>query len=99
MFGFDIFAIALALLAIITLFAGVKTVPQGFDWTIERFGRYTRTLSPGLNLIVPYFDRVGLLRWLFTSTEGLEPSILLPRLMDGVVCRRSTINGVFHVRV
>src|SRR6476660_4615086 len=59
MTGFDIFAIALVLLVIVTLFAGVKTVPQGYDWTIERFGRYTRTLTPGLNLIVPYFDRIG----------------------------------------
>src|SRR6476619_8479741 len=59
MTGFDIFAIAFVLLVIATLFAGVKTVPQGYDWTIERFGKYTRTLSPGLNLIVPYFDRVG----------------------------------------
>ena len=57
--GFDIFAIVLVLLVIFTLFAGIKTVPQGYDWTIERFGKYTRTLSPGLNLIVPYFDRVG----------------------------------------
>src|SRR5579872_7348936 len=59
MSGFDIFAIVLVLLVIITLIAGVKTVPQGYDWTIERFGKYTQTLSPGLNLIVPYFDRVG----------------------------------------
>ena len=59
MSGFDIFAIALVLLAIFTLYSGVKTVPQGFDWTVERFGKYTRTLSPGLNIIVPYFDRIG----------------------------------------
>lgn len=59
MSGFDIFAIVLVLLVIATLLAGVKTVPQGYDWTIERFGKYTQTLSPGLNLIVPYFDRVG----------------------------------------
>ena len=59
MTGFDIFAIALVLLVIVTLFAGVKTVPQGYDSTIERFGKYTRTLAPGLNLIVPYFDRIG----------------------------------------
>ena len=44
MSGFDIFAIAFVLLVIFTLFAGVKTVPQGYDWTIERFGKYTRTL-------------------------------------------------------
>ncbi|ETR78477.1 membrane protein [Afipia sp. P52-10] len=59
MSGFDIFVIILVLLAILTLFAGVKTVSQGYNWTIERFGRYTRTLHPGLNLIIPFFDRVG----------------------------------------
>src|SRR5438105_4080237 len=59
MFGFDVFAIIIVALAVITLFAGVKTVAQGYDWTVERFGRYTRTLSPGLNLIVPFFDRIG----------------------------------------
>src|SRR5579859_5854972 len=59
MTSFSIFTIVLAFVAIITLFAGVKTVNQGYAWTIERFGRYTRTLSPGLNLIVPYFDRIG----------------------------------------
>src|SRR5947207_8465791 len=59
MSGFDIFAIVFVLLVIFTLLAGIKTVPQGYDWTIERFGKYTQTLSPGLNLIVPYFDRIG----------------------------------------
>jgi regulator of protease activity HflC (stomatin/prohibitin superfamily) len=38
---------------------GVKTVPQGCKWTLERFGRYRKTLRPGLDLIVPYFDRIG----------------------------------------
>ncbi len=59
LFGFDVFVLAFVLLIILTLFAGVKTVPQGYNWTVERFGRYTRTLVPGLNLIVPYFDRIG----------------------------------------
>ena len=58
-FGFDIFVLVIVALAILTLFAGVKTVPQGYNWTVERFGRYTRTLQPGLNLIVPFFDRIG----------------------------------------
>jgi regulator of protease activity HflC (stomatin/prohibitin superfamily) len=57
--GLDLFVIVIVLLAIVTVFAGVKTVPQGFNWTVERFGRYTRSLQPGLNLIVPYFDRIG----------------------------------------
>ncbi|WP_370678191.1 SPFH domain-containing protein [Pleomorphomonas sp. PLEO] len=59
MSGGDIAIIALVLLAIIVLFAGIKQVPQGYNWTVERFGRYTRTLQPGLNLIVPFFDRIG----------------------------------------
>ena len=46
-------------LVIITLSAGIKIVPQGYNWTVERFGRYTRTLSPGLNLLIPYIDRIG----------------------------------------
>jgi regulator of protease activity HflC (stomatin/prohibitin superfamily) len=58
-FGFDIFVLIIVALAVLTLFAAVKTVPQGFNWTVERFGRYTNTLRPGLNLIVPYFDRIG----------------------------------------
>jgi regulator of protease activity HflC (stomatin/prohibitin superfamily) len=57
--GLNVFVVVLVLLAIVTVFAGVKTVGQGYNWTVERFGRYTRTLSPGLNLIIPYFDRVG----------------------------------------
>lgn len=57
--GFDIAVIVFVVLAIFLLFSGVKAVPQGFNFTIERFGRYTRTLSPGLNLIVPFMDRIG----------------------------------------
>src|SRR5918912_686122 len=57
--GANVFVIVVVLLAVLTLFAGVKTVSQGYNWTVERFGRYTRTLHPGLNLIVPFFDRIG----------------------------------------
>ncbi|WP_404934543.1 SPFH domain-containing protein [Nitratireductor sp. L15S-10] len=57
--GFDIIIPVLVVLVLLLLFAGIKTVPQGFNFTVERFGRYTRTLSPGLNLIVPFIDRVG----------------------------------------
>lgn len=38
---------------------GVRFVPQGYEWTVERFGRYIQTLSPGLNFIVPFIDRIG----------------------------------------
>lgn len=46
-------------LALTLLFMGVKQVPQGYEWTIERFGRYTKTLQPGLAIIVPFVDSVG----------------------------------------
>ena len=57
--GLNIFVIVIVALGILVVFAGVKTVPQGYEWTVERFGRYTKTLRPGLNLIVPFFDRIG----------------------------------------
>jgi len=56
---FTFFVISLFVLALFLVFAGVKSVPQGHEWTVERFGRYTRSLKPGLNLIVPIIDRVG----------------------------------------
>ena len=49
----------LILVALVTVWSGVKIVPQGYQWTVERFGRYTRTLQPGLSLVVPFMDRVG----------------------------------------
>lgn len=57
--GLDVIVIALAVLVILLLFAGIKTVPQGYNYTVERFGRYTKTLTPGLNLIIPFIDRIG----------------------------------------
>jgi regulator of protease activity HflC (stomatin/prohibitin superfamily) len=57
--GYDVFVLIVVFLAILTLFLGVKTVPQGYNWTVERFGRYTRMLRPGLNLVVPFVDRIG----------------------------------------
>jgi regulator of protease activity HflC (stomatin/prohibitin superfamily) len=46
-------------LAIVLVMRGVKSVPQGTEYTVERFGRYTHTLTPGLNLIIPIVDSVG----------------------------------------
>lgn len=52
-------AIVLLALAILLVILGVKAVPQGEEYTVQRFGRYTKTLRPGLNLIVPLVDRIG----------------------------------------
>ncbi|ERI51309.1 SPFH/Band 7/PHB domain protein [Pseudomonas sp. AOB-7] len=46
-------------LALAIVYMGFKVVPQGSEWTVERFGRYTTTLKPGLNIIVPVMDRIG----------------------------------------
>lgn len=46
-------------LVFVTLSSIIKVVPQGYNWTVERFGRYTRTLIPGLNLLIPFIDRIG----------------------------------------
>jgi regulator of protease activity HflC (stomatin/prohibitin superfamily) len=57
--GVNEFVLAFLVLAIFIVFAGVKSVPQGREWTVERFGRFTKVLKPGLNLIVPVVDRIG----------------------------------------
>ena len=59
MLGFNIFVIFLLVLFVALMAAGVKVVPQGWNYTVERFGRYTRTLRPGLSIIIPFIDRIG----------------------------------------
>jgi len=58
-FGLDIVVVVFVVLLILLVISGVKQVPQGFDYTVERFGRYSKTLQPGLGFIVPLIDRVG----------------------------------------
>ncbi len=53
------FALALLVFAVLMVFMSVKSVPQGMEYTVERFGKYTNTLTPGLNIIVPIIDRIG----------------------------------------
>ncbi len=57
--GFTTFAIAILVLAVVLVLMGVKAVPQGMELTVERFGRYTRSLHPGLHFIMPIIDRIG----------------------------------------
>ena len=51
--------IGIVFLAVIIVVLGVKQIPQGSEYTVERLGRYTRTLTPGLHTIVPFIDRIG----------------------------------------
>ncbi len=59
MSGFGIFVLALFVFAVLLVFMSVKSVPQGMEYTVERFGKYTNTLTPGLNIIMPVIDRIG----------------------------------------
>lgn len=54
--GIGIFLVAFVLF---TLYKGVKIVPQGFKWIVQRLGKYHQTLEPGLNFIIPYVDNVA----------------------------------------
>jgi regulator of protease activity HflC (stomatin/prohibitin superfamily) len=57
--GFQIVVVLLVLLALVVLWSTIKTVPQGYNYTVETFGRYTRTLNPGLHILVPVMERIG----------------------------------------
>lgn len=60
MFGiFNETILILVALAVVIVIKGVKSVPQGQNWTVERFGKFTRLLDPGLHIIVPFVDAIG----------------------------------------
>jgi regulator of protease activity HflC (stomatin/prohibitin superfamily) len=88
--GFSTFALVILALAVVTVIAGVKVVPQGYEWTVERFGRYRATLRPGLNLIVPYVDRIGRKLNMMETVFDIESQEVITRdnamvRADGVV--------------
>ena len=59
MTGLTFFIFCLALFIFVVITKAVTTVTQGNNYTVERFGEYTRTLTPGLHIIIPFFDRIG----------------------------------------
>ena len=87
---FSIFVIVVLAFAVALVFMGVKTVPQGFEFTVERFGRYTRTLAPGLHLIVPIVDRIGQRQNVMEQVTDVPSQEIITRdnamvTVDGVV--------------
>ena len=57
--GLSVFAIVVVVMAIALAFSVIKIVPQGREFTVERFGRYTRTLSPGISFLTPFVEGIG----------------------------------------
>ncbi|MBE2212115.1 MAG: SPFH/Band 7/PHB domain protein, partial [Xanthomonadaceae bacterium] len=59
MFTGPMLAIVLLVAGVIVLFKAVRMVPQGYEWTVEAFGKYTHTMSPGLHFLIPIYQGVG----------------------------------------
>jgi regulator of protease activity HflC (stomatin/prohibitin superfamily) len=57
--GFEIVVVALLIFVVVTVWKGVRIVPQGEEWIVERLGKFNKTLTPGLTIIVPYIDKVA----------------------------------------
>jgi regulator of protease activity HflC (stomatin/prohibitin superfamily) len=74
---FSVFVLLILLFALVFVGVAVKSVRQGYEWTVERFGWYVRTLEPGLALLVPIVERIGVrLNMMETVLEVPQQSVI-----------------------
>jgi len=72
-------ALVILIFAAILIVMMVKAVPQGDEWTVERFGRYTRTLKPGLRFLVPLMDKIGARVNMMETVLDIESQVVITR--------------------
>ena len=77
--AFGLFSVALVALSIFILWSTVKIVPQGYQFTVERFGRYVKTIKPGLHLLTPFVDRVGRRMNMMEQVLDIPPQEVITR--------------------
>lgn len=90
----SMFAVAFVVVAIVVVFSGVKTVKQGWEFTVERFGRFTRSLRPGFHFIIPFIDRIGAKMNMMENVLDVPPQDVITK--DNAMVRA---NGVLFFQV
>ena len=94
MTGFTIFAIGVAILAIITIFNTARIVPQKSAFIIERLGKYSRTLQAGFHILTPFFDRVSYKHSLKEVAVDVPPQTCITK--DNIAVE---VDGVLYLQV
>jgi regulator of protease activity HflC (stomatin/prohibitin superfamily) len=88
------FVLAFVVVAVVLVFSGAKSVKQGWEYTVERFGRYTRTLRPGFHLIIPLVDRIGAKMNMMENVLDVPPQDVITK--DNAMIKA---NGVLFFQV
>ncbi|MFV0474884.1 MAG: SPFH domain-containing protein, partial [Pikeienuella sp.] len=88
-FSANIFVIVFVVFALIAISRGVRSVPQGEEWTVERFGRFTHSLKPGLHFIIPVVDQIGRRVNMMETVLDIEGQEVITR--DNVMVRADAI--------